>query len=243
MSIPYDYTSEEWGMLRPKKDGVLLPYRVDKVIIHWGGSGYAEETVTDSMGRLRSWDEYHLYTKGWSNGIAYNAAVDNTGAIYRLRGHNRAGANRGDYEPDGKPENEEGYAVVWIGGAKSAPSTEAYLAMEKIIRSLGNPPVIGHQEIYYHGTGGSRTPCPGGEWMAFIAEESWLEAPAIPQPGADDLDWPQPENWAKPSWDKAKALGAINEFTDPADTMEKDEFFVLLDRLGILNMMLELKNL
>ncbi|KKM39549.1 hypothetical protein LCGC14_1564280 [marine sediment metagenome] len=238
MSIPYDFTSEQWGMLRPKADGVLLPYQVDKVIIHWGGSGYASTTTAESIKRLQSWDAYHLYTKGWSNGIAYNAAIDNPGSIFRLRGLNRAGANRGDYEPDGKPENEEGFAVVWIGGAKSQPSEAAFDAMTAIINSLGNPPVIGHQEIYYHGTGGSRTACPGGDWMQYIADEEWLNAPPPPPP--PDADWPQPEAWAAPSWEKAKALGAINEFTVPGDGMEKDEFFVFLDRLGILDMMAEL---
>ncbi len=232
MPIPYDYSSEDWGMLRPKKDGVLLPYHIDKVIIHWGGSGLASGSVGESMERLRRWDAYHLYNKGWENGLAYNAAVDDFKHIYRGRGLNRAGANRGDYEPDGKPENEEGYAVVWIGGAKSNPSEGAFNAMTKVINSLGNPPVIGHQEIRQHGTGGSATACPGPEWMAYIAGEEWL--------AVDRTDnWPQPEKWAKASWDKAMLLGAINKFTDPADGVEKGEFFVFLDRLGLLDLLLK----
>ncbi len=226
--IPYEFSSEDWGMLRPKKDGVLLPYHVDKVIIHWGGSGHASETHSMSVFRLRSWDSYHLYTKGWANGIAYNAAVDNPGHVFRLRGLNRSGANRGDFEPDGKPENEEGFAVVWIGGAKSAPTEAAFGAMSDIINSLGNPPVIGHQEIGQHGTGGTATACPGPEWMAYIAGEEWLDVPII------NPNWPQPEDWAKPAWEKAMRLGAINKYTVPSDGMEKDEFFVFLDRLGLL---------
>ena len=230
MPIPYDYMSEDWGMLRPKKDGVLLPYHIDKVIIHWGGSGTASEDHAASVARLQSWDHYHLYTKKWANGIAYNAALDNPGDVFRLRGLNRAGANRGDYEPDGKPENEEGFAVVWIGGSKSAPTEAAFDAMSKIINSLGNPPVIGHQEIARHGTGGTATSCPGPEWMAYIAGEEWLNVTIDPQ-----ADWPKPEAWAKPAWDKAIALGAINKYTHPLDGMEKDEFFVFLDRLGLLD--------
>ncbi len=218
-------------MLRPKKDGVLLPYKIDKVIIHWGGSGTSSETLQASMERLQSWDHYHLYTKGWENGIAYNGALDNLGHIFRLRGLNRAGANRGDYEPDGKPENEEGYAVVWIGGSKSAPTEAAFDSMTAIINSLGNPPVIGHQEIREHGTGGTATACPGPEWMAYIAGEEWLDVDT-------QADWPKPQSWAQPAWDKAMSLGAINEFTDPADGMEKDEFFVFLDRLGLLDLLI-----
>ena len=133
MAIPYDLSSEEWGMLRPHKDGVLLPYKLDKTLIHWGGSGLAAVGLDAEIARLQNWDRYHLYSKGWSNGIAYNVAVGDTGTIFRLRGLNRAGANRGDWEPDGKPENEEALAVVWIGGAKSQPSEAAYQSMEKII--------------------------------------------------------------------------------------------------------------
>ncbi len=231
MPIPYDFMSEDWGMLRPHKDGVLLPYDLDKVIIHWGGSGTSSESHEASVARLNGWDAYHLYTKGWSGGIAYNVAVDNPGDIFRLRGLNRAGANRGDYEPDGKPENEEGLAVVWIGGSKSAPSEAAFAAMNDIINSLGNPPVIGHQEIRQHGTGGTATACPGPEWMAYIAGEEWLMTDST-------ANWPKPHKWAQPAWDKAMSLGAINKFTDPADGMEKDEFFVFLDRLGLLDLLL-----
>ena len=55
------------------------------------------------------------------------------------------------------------------------------------------------------------------------------------------IEWPLPPTWAASAWNKAKVLGAVNKFTNPADGVEKDEFFVLLDRLGLLDLLLLLK--
>jgi hypothetical protein len=61
----------------------------------------------------------------------------------------------------------------------------------------------------------------------------------------DDMptEWPEPDAWALPAWNKAKALGGVRKFTDPDDGVEMQEFFVLLNRIGVLDILLALKAL
>ncbi len=219
MAISYDYSQHDWGAIRPMADGTYGTMNPDKVVIHWGGGGPAAEGHAEEVAFLRSWDHFHYYTKGWDGGLAYNYGVGNTGLVYRLRGMNQSGATSGDFDGDGIPENKEALAFLWIGGLKGKPSEAAYQSMERIIRESGLDNITGHLEH-------KATACPGPEWMHFIAEESWVEPP-----------WPQPASWALPAWNKALALGSINERTFPTDLMEKQAFFVFLDRLGLLDLL------
>ncbi len=83
-------------------------------------------------------------------------------------------------------------------------------------------------------------------WQINVPEER-LEVDWNTVPGyvvEDDMTtWPQPESWAAPAWDKAVELGGVNSKTQPWDGVEKDEFFVLLDRIGLLDLLLALKAL
>ena len=82
-------------------------------------------------------------------------------------------------------------------------------------------------------------------WQINVPENR-LEVDWNTVPGREvEPDMPmEPTNPAfQPAWDKAKALGAITVFTDPSDDVQKDEFFVLLDRIGVLDILLALKAL
>ena len=74
-------------------------------------------------------------------------------------------------------------------------------------------------------------------------EVDWNTVPGREVEDDMPIEWPEPPAWAATAWNKAKVLGAINKFTNPADGVEKDEFFVLLDRLGVLDILLALKAL
>lgn len=212
--INYDYQSEDWGMLVVNEDGTKKPFDPDKVVIHWGGSGSASVGVEAEMARLRGWDRYHKVTKGWANGLAYNAAVGQSGKLYRGRGWNRSGAQSGDYEPDGIPENSEAFAIVWIGGAKSIPSAAAYDTMERAIRELALPKVIGHQEVKK-----GSTACPGPEWMQFIAEESWK--------------WPQPSPIFADAWQWGLDNHILTRHSIPQRPLDYEHFIALLRRYHV----------
>ncbi len=180
--IPYDYDQAGWGSVTRYDDwgglaGLWVP---DKFILHWGGNTRApvEASIAWEMARLRSWQSYHMQGKvpGWRD-IGYNAAVGQSGKIYRCRGDNPSGATSGDYEDDGIRENAEGFAVVWIGGKDTVggPSEAAYDAYTRIIQSRPEYNVSGHMDV-------SPRLCPGRDIMRYIANEGWNIPPPPPVP-------------------------------------------------------------
>lgn len=94
-----------------------IPWTPDKWVNPFGGR--AVSRIYDGAERetavLRAWEWFHL-SNGWL-GIAYNYAIGQSGTLYRLRGEQRSGAKSGDADWDGKPENHEAWAVVFILGA------------------------------------------------------------------------------------------------------------------------------
>lgn len=188
MSIRYTHDRADWGAQRwafvPDvgrtlvpylyADGTLLPWKRDKIVIHWGGNTDPDgsddvPTEAEEKAILRGWQRYHMDSRGWTD-IAYNAGVGNTGSKYRLRGNNRSGATSGDYDHDGIPENYEAFAIVWIGGSRGTPTEAAYRAMAEIIEDIfaeqGEIPVTVHSDH-------KATACPGDDWRAWVARRGW----------------------------------------------------------------------
>lgn len=180
MKIRFDFDQYQWNSRTKYPDRTKLPWNVDKTVIHWGGytdpgnpDNTFDEQVAFEMSILRGWQRYHMAPpRNWTD-IAYSYAVGNSGMRYRLRGENRAGATRGDYEGDGIPENEEARALVWIGGQGHVPSDAAFASMG----SMTDPsmPVILHFEV-------RRTACPGPDWAGWRDREGWLDGGTIVVP-------------------------------------------------------------
>jgi hypothetical protein len=174
--IPFDYDQADWGSRRSYPDGQLNPWVPDKMVVHWGGGpnhgGVVGAGVAAEKSVLRSWQRYHIDTKGWYD-IAYNYAVGNTGSIYRLRGENRAGATSGDYENDGIPENHEARAVVWIGGLGQVATPEAIDSMSRIRVAGGHEVTIGHRDVK------GVTTCPGEFWLEWARSQEGESVEAV----------------------------------------------------------------
>lgn len=164
--IYFDLDQWQWGSRTNYPDHTKHPFTMDKVVIHYGGTTYPGDGQEFEMDRLRRWQRYHIDGRGWTD-IAYNFAVGNSGLSYRLRGINRSGAQTGDYEFDGVPENHEGLAIVWIGGVPHEPSEAAYATMGRLARESEMQTIIGHSHIK------GSTECPGDFWRAWIAAEGW----------------------------------------------------------------------
>lgn len=148
----------------------------DKVVVHYGGganrAGYIPDAAKE-MEVLRGWERWHIDGRGW-RGIGYGWAVGQTGTLYRLRGFADYAAHRGDYEPDGIPENREAFPVVFILGGDQQPTVDAVATFTDVHQALEahtstDLPVYGHQEIAQHGTGTS-TACPGAPLMTIIEQ-------------------------------------------------------------------------
>lgn len=190
--IRFDYDQQDWGSRTEYADYTKLPFRPDKVVIHYGGWTTQIVGVEDEKDRLRRWQRYHIDGRGWTD-IAYNFAVGDSGSVYRLRGYNRSGAQSGDYEPDGIPENHEAIGVVWIGGAPKpenggpySPSEQAYAAMGRLVREADMPTVLGHRQI----KPGS-TSCPGSYWQDWIDNQRWKIEPPPEEEDMPEQQWHQ----------------------------------------------------
>lgn len=166
----------------------------DKVIVHYGGNatfagdperaadkGYAWPSYAVERAVLRIYEQSHL-SRGW-RGLAYGWAVGQSGNVYRIRGWNRYGAHRGDLEPDGIPENDEGIPILCLIGGDQEPTAEMEQSLDWLIRFLGvskgvDFKVYGHQEIAQIGEG-TQTACPGVPLMEFV--DAWVLTADLPK--------------------------------------------------------------
>ena len=83
-----------WKARKPKRSpGTLSATQVNSVVLHYPAMSGKLNTVDGVKSALRSWQNYHMDTHGWSD-IAYQVAFDQMGNSYRLRGiGNRSAAN------------------------------------------------------------------------------------------------------------------------------------------------------
>lgn len=172
---------KEWGAMKDYDSWDYGPWNVDKWVVHYGGGanragdaamaekyGFSFPSVDAEMEVLRAWERYHVNGRGWL-GIAYNYAVGQSGNIYRLRGENQAAATKGDYEPDGIPENQEARAVVFILGGTQTPTDEALASFVRLYNHLGGDlPVIVHSDV-------KDTQCPGDFLRDWVHNKKYLE--------------------------------------------------------------------
>lgn len=169
------YSRADWGA-RPAKSGPgpLDPAQVEGVALHWPAMASALGSVPAVMAALRSWQAYHMDTKGWSD-IAYQVAVDQAGNRYDLRGlHTQSGAN-GDSDV-----NERFGAVLLVLAAGEEPTGAMVAETAAVIDDHErlfprSRRVVGHSQIRPGGT-----TCPGPAVMSLI------ETGAFTRPSEED---------------------------------------------------------
>jgi hypothetical protein len=87
------YSRAETGLRAPKGRYFLDRADVEGIALHWPAMAAPLTNPPAVMAALRTWQRYHMDSKGWSD-IAYQVAVDQAGNTYRLRGlRYRSGAN------------------------------------------------------------------------------------------------------------------------------------------------------
>ncbi len=87
--LTFDFTRAQWGA-RPASYVNALDWRkVRHLIVHYPGTPSPIGTDVKTIARrLRGWQDYHMDDRRWSD-IAYNAAVDQLGRVWELRGLDR----------------------------------------------------------------------------------------------------------------------------------------------------------
>lgn len=229
--IPFDVDQAGWNSTEIYPDGTMQPWRPDKWVLHYGGgpnaAGYPNAGPPQEIKVLQSWQKWHIRGRGWQD-IAYNYAIGQSGTIYRLRGENRAGATRGDFDKDGIPANHEARAVVFILGGDQVPTEEAYAAFRKMWQE-DKKLVIGHQQVFQEGVGGTSTACPGNAIMEWIrtgkyAEDIEDEMPQFTEDEAEQL---------KTMLRILREMDSSVWFVEPAVTMIREWRAGTLDTNGV----------
>lgn len=243
--IPFDQNQAEWSSRMIYPDGAKTPWLPDKWVVHYGGG---RNTAGDTAGRtptaqiaeeqrvLRAWQSFHIDRKGWQD-IAYNYAVGQSGTRYRLRGENRSGATKGDYDRDGYPENHEARAVVFILGGDQEPTPAALASFESMW--LTDPmPVIGHRDVYLEGIGGTSTACPGdflASWIDQIGENVFtpVEISILKRIASRaSQDRTGSDEVFEDDWDWALANGVFTAASKPTDMAPKQELAAIARRIA-----------
>jgi len=193
--IVFDFDQVAWGAQRVFSDDVRASgWDPVEYVIHYGGNAVtgAYRGVQREMQVLRIYEQSHL-SRGWS-AIAYNYAVGNSGAVYRLRGENTPGATKG--------ANLYTKALLWIGGGAQKPTPEAYASMRKIVTD--DPMRVFPHSKY------RTTSCPGDHWRAWIEggdmpQEQWYQMidalfEGRPDEFQGDADWWKALPASDPVW-------------------------------------------
>lgn len=144
-----------WGARSVAPGTRLDLHRVEGLALHWPGDEVRRETVDAVKVALRAWQTMHIEVNGWRD-IAYQAAVDQAGNHYRLRGLRYQSAANGDEDV-----NDRYGALLLVLGIGERPSA----AMVATTRRL----VVRHQSIFPRSKGTvphsairpTATACPG----------------------------------------------------------------------------------
>ena len=168
---------EDWGARAPKYTYPLPVYPVKVVYIHHGASPKPDATLDAEASVVRSYQRYHMDTRGWSD-IAYNLLVGDSGNGYEGRGYrNQGGAT-------GNNLDRSSLSICYIGNGSSRVSDAALDAIVFLI-DLGisaghispNVTVKGHRDGY-------STSCPGDALYQAIPE---IQSRITGNPEEDDV--------------------------------------------------------
>jgi len=214
-------TREQWGARPPRhRNSITTP--TSELWLHHaaGGVVVGDDHVSDAdLKRIRAIQNYHMDVRGWSD-IAYSFLMDPDGNVFEGRGTGVAGGHT-------RGHNTVSHAICIMGNYEEQAVDEDLLPrLAALVRHGASegwwPSKItgGHRDA-----SGAQTSCPGRALHAQISTIHELEE-------VDTM--PEPASWAKESWEAAlEAGGVFTEHSDPWDPVTKQEFAVLLQRLGI----------
>ena len=184
-------TRADWDA-RPRSGGgvALRAADIDGTALHWPGMSSPIDAAGDIGKRrvasaLRGWQNYHMDVRGWSD-IAYQAAVDQAGRKWTLRGLPiKSGANGND------DVNTRYGAILLILGPGEAPSAAMKATTREVVAEFKarfpgcRSKPYGHRDVRPAGTD-----CPGPLAYAAIQRGEFTPGatPPPPPPPEDVID-------------------------------------------------------
>ena len=188
----FDFTRAQWGA-RPASYATPLDWaKVRHLILHYPGTRSPIGTDVEAIARaLRGWQDYHMDNRGWSD-IAYNAAVDQLGRVWELRGLDRR---------DGATAGMGGVSMSVLGiiGNDEAPTEAMQRAVLRVFAEgtrRARAARRGWHSMF------SSTTCPGDKLRAWGRDG--FPAPADPlvavTPAPAPAPAPAPVTLTPPDW-------------------------------------------
>lgn len=157
------YSRSDWSA-RPGTPGPgrLDPQHVRGLALHWPGLAKPMRGDLNVMAALRSWQNMHMDTRGWSD-LAYQETIDQDGNVYAGRGLRvQSGAN-------GDEDTNQRFGAILLVIAPGEEPTEALIkALRRRIRRHRelfprSTRIVGHCDIRPEPTA-----CPGPAVTALI---------------------------------------------------------------------------
>lgn len=216
---------------RSPRDTPIATSPSELYLHHSVGSGLRDKNGDGDLGDdyMRTMQNYHMDSKGWSD-IAYNHAHDPDGSeFYEGRGFGiRPGAQ--------KRHNSNTHALVIMGDFRKRKVTDELIAniasfyVDAIKAGLlPDVPVLGHRQAP-----NQSTTCPGTNLMTALADINQLirERNTVSLGPNGEPNWDKVDNTFKPAWTWAwtEKVPIISKFSDPKDTVTKEELMVMLHR-------------
>lgn len=210
--MAYIETSPQgWGATVDYDQWTDRKFIKDRIFVHYNGPAVSNYTdgVTREMAYLRAVERYHIANRGW-RGIAYGWAVGASGRVYRLRGWNRYGAHRGDYDMDGILENDEGIPILFILGEGQAPTPAQLASFVELVTDLNldnrsdhDLEILGHKDV-------QATACPG----PILYELVETGFPTTPLTGTAVISQPRASQKQGEVWATVNAKRKGSPYTD-----------------------------
>lgn len=179
MSLKY-LPRSAWNARASKGPTALRASGLLGIALHYPGMGSRHLFAQADVARaLRGWQDYHMDDRGWSD-IAYQAAVDQAGRVWTLRGlTTRSGAN-GD-----ATVNLQYGALLLVVGDTEAPTGAMINSVREVVADFRRlypkaTAIKPHSAVRPAGTS-----CPGNAVRSLIAAGQFDPRPAAPPIGGD----------------------------------------------------------
>jgi hypothetical protein len=197
-----DYVSRaEWGARAPEGRRLLVVNNVLNVAFHWPGSAKPINAVGAAgfarvCSALRGWQKFHMDGRGWSD-IAYQAAIDQVGRPYTLRGLPiMSGANG-----DGTVNAKYGAVLLVLGPGEQPSTAMCRTAKAVMVDYRDRFPKVPKRPTWHGAVREGGTICPGPAAIAAI-KAGKFDAGVVVTPTPTPTPTPPPLS----DWEKFMAL-------------------------------------
>uniref|UniRef100_A0A8W8NS38 Uncharacterized protein n=1 Tax=Magallana gigas TaxID=29159 RepID=A0A8W8NS38_MAGGI len=157
---PTIISRSEWGARAPTHHNGRLPATPGHVYIHHGATPGCH-TKADCIQRVRSYQNYHMDSHGWSD-IGYSFVIGEDGNVYEGRGWDTVGAHTLHHNTDGL-----GFCVMG-NFMTHAPNDMAINAVKSLIHCGVQMGKITHNYVLKGHRDVGQTACPGDKLYALI---------------------------------------------------------------------------